>query len=55
MMECVSCEINLLKREAKMNDYSKASVEVLNHMSELSVKCFCCIFFLQALDPLKEA
>ncbi|KAM8739310.1 cilia- and flagella-associated protein 46 isoform 1-T1 [Acanthopagrus schlegelii] len=27
MMECVSCEINLLKREAKMNDYSKASVE----------------------------
>ncbi|XP_073337460.1 cilia- and flagella-associated protein 46 isoform X1 [Pagrus major] len=27
MMECVNCEINLLKREAKMNDYSKASVE----------------------------
>ncbi|XP_049456510.1 cilia- and flagella-associated protein 46 isoform X3 [Epinephelus fuscoguttatus] len=27
IMECVNCEINLLKREAKMNDYSKASVE----------------------------
>ncbi|XP_034078590.1 LOW QUALITY PROTEIN: cilia- and flagella-associated protein 46 [Gymnodraco acuticeps] len=27
LIECVNCEINLLKREAKMNDYSKASVE----------------------------
>ncbi|XP_059214821.1 cilia- and flagella-associated protein 46 [Centropristis striata] len=27
IMECISCENNLLKREAKMNDYSKASVE----------------------------
>ncbi|KAM9345441.1 cilia- and flagella-associated protein 46 [Symphorus nematophorus] len=27
IMECVSCEINLLKKEAKMNVYSKASVE----------------------------
>ncbi|KAM7385133.1 hypothetical protein PAMP_001229 [Pampus punctatissimus] len=27
IMECVNCEINLLKKEAKMNDYSKASVE----------------------------
>ncbi|XP_035810814.2 cilia- and flagella-associated protein 46 isoform X2 [Amphiprion ocellaris] len=27
VMECVNCEINLLKKEAKMNDYSKASVE----------------------------
>ncbi|XP_040906348.1 cilia- and flagella-associated protein 46 [Toxotes jaculatrix] len=27
IMECVSCEINLLRKEAKMNDYSKASVE----------------------------
>ncbi|XP_070772644.1 cilia- and flagella-associated protein 46 [Enoplosus armatus] len=28
IMECVNCEISLLKREAKMNDYSKASVEI---------------------------
>uniref|UniRef100_UPI0037E7646D cilia- and flagella-associated protein 46 n=1 Tax=Semicossyphus pulcher TaxID=241346 RepID=UPI0037E7646D len=27
IMECVNCEINILKSEAKMNDYSKASVE----------------------------
>ncbi|XP_041803927.1 cilia- and flagella-associated protein 46 [Chelmon rostratus] len=27
IMECVNSEINLLKREAEMNDYSKASVE----------------------------
>ncbi|XP_044228761.1 cilia- and flagella-associated protein 46 isoform X1 [Thunnus albacares] len=27
IMECINCEINLLKKEAKMNDYSKASVE----------------------------
>ncbi|XP_074502975.1 cilia- and flagella-associated protein 46 isoform X2 [Sebastes fasciatus] len=27
IMECINCENNLLKREAKMNDYSKASVE----------------------------
>ncbi|KAF3842490.1 hypothetical protein F7725_024441, partial [Dissostichus mawsoni] len=27
LIECVNCEINLLKREAKINDYSKASVE----------------------------
>ncbi|XP_030603277.1 cilia- and flagella-associated protein 46 isoform X2 [Archocentrus centrarchus] len=27
VMECVHCEINLLKKEAKMNEYSKASVE----------------------------
>ncbi|XP_043992577.1 cilia- and flagella-associated protein 46 isoform X2 [Gambusia affinis] len=27
MMQCVNCEINLLKIGAKMNDYSKASVE----------------------------
>ncbi|KAM3606725.1 uncharacterized protein V6R79_022079 [Siganus canaliculatus] len=27
LMECVKSEINLLKKEAKMNDYSKASVE----------------------------
>nr|XP_046258124.1 cilia- and flagella-associated protein 46 isoform X1 [Scatophagus argus] len=27
VMECVNCEINLLKRDAKMNDYSKVSVE----------------------------
>uniref|UniRef100_A0A087XKH0 Cilia and flagella associated protein 46 n=1 Tax=Poecilia formosa TaxID=48698 RepID=A0A087XKH0_POEFO len=27
MMECVNCEINLLKKRAKMNNYSKASVE----------------------------
>lgn len=41
MMECVNCEINLLKRDVKMNDYSKASVEVLNHFPELSAMCFC--------------
>lgn len=40
-MECVNCEINLMRREAKMNDYSKASVEVLNHLPELSAMCFC--------------
>lgn len=39
-MECVNCEINLLKKEAKMNDYSKASVEVLHHMPELSAMCW---------------
>ncbi|KAM6997214.1 cilia- and flagella-associated protein 46 [Tautogolabrus adspersus] len=27
IMECVKCEINILKRGAKMNDYSKTSVE----------------------------
>ncbi|XP_008297596.1 tetratricopeptide repeat protein 40 [Stegastes partitus] len=27
IMECVNCEISLLKKEATMNDYSKASVE----------------------------
>ncbi|KAF3708572.1 Cilia- and flagella-associated protein 46 [Channa argus] len=27
IMECVNCEINLLKKGAKMDDYSKASVE----------------------------
>ncbi|XP_032397492.1 cilia- and flagella-associated protein 46 isoform X2 [Etheostoma spectabile] len=27
IMECINCENNLLKREAKMNDYSKSSVE----------------------------
>ncbi|XP_047458245.1 cilia- and flagella-associated protein 46 isoform X2 [Mugil cephalus] len=27
IMECVNCEINLLKKGAKMNDYSKATVE----------------------------
>ncbi|CAJ1066948.1 LOW QUALITY PROTEIN: cilia- and flagella-associated protein 46 [Xyrichtys novacula] len=27
IMECVKCEINVLKKEAKMDDYSKASVE----------------------------
>ncbi|KAM9847487.1 cilia- and flagella-associated protein 46 [Aulostomus maculatus] len=26
-LECINCEINLLKKEAKMNDYSKNSVE----------------------------
>ncbi|XP_051232115.1 cilia- and flagella-associated protein 46 [Dicentrarchus labrax] len=36
IMECVNCEINLLKREAKMNDYSKASVEArLREISKL--------------------
>lgn len=40
-MECVNCEINLMRREAKMNDYSKASVEVLSHLPELSAMCFC--------------
>lgn len=39
-MECVQGEINLLKKEVKMNDYSKASVEVLGHMFELSPICF---------------
>ncbi|XP_042358180.1 cilia- and flagella-associated protein 46 [Plectropomus leopardus] len=27
IMECVNCEISLLKRDVKMNDYSKAGVE----------------------------
>ncbi|XP_057703978.1 cilia- and flagella-associated protein 46 isoform X1 [Corythoichthys intestinalis] len=27
MMECINCEINLRKKETKMNDYSKSSVE----------------------------
>ncbi|XP_031140179.1 cilia- and flagella-associated protein 46 isoform X1 [Sander lucioperca] len=27
IMECINCENNLLKREAKMNNYSKSSVE----------------------------
>ncbi|XP_029962388.1 cilia- and flagella-associated protein 46 [Salarias fasciatus] len=27
IMECVNCELNLLKKDAKMSDYSKASVE----------------------------
>ncbi|XP_037829580.1 cilia- and flagella-associated protein 46 [Kryptolebias marmoratus] len=27
IMDCVSCEMNLLQKEAKMDDYSKASVE----------------------------
>nr|XP_057920264.1 cilia- and flagella-associated protein 46 isoform X2 [Doryrhamphus excisus] len=27
IMECVNCEINLQKKETKMNDYSKSSVE----------------------------
>lgn len=29
VMECVNCEISLLKRNVKMNDYSKAGVEVI--------------------------
>lgn len=33
-MECVNCGINLLKNKAKMNDYSKSSVEVLDHTPE---------------------
>ncbi|XP_071380722.1 cilia- and flagella-associated protein 46 [Centroberyx affinis] len=28
IMECVQCELSLLKKEGKMNDYSKACVEV---------------------------
>lgn len=28
-MECVNSEINLLKRDARMNVYSRASIEVL--------------------------
>lgn len=39
-MECINCEINLMKKEAKMNDYSKAGVEVLHHTNELSAMCF---------------
>ncbi|XP_041867180.1 cilia- and flagella-associated protein 46 isoform X2 [Melanotaenia boesemani] len=33
IMDCVNCELNLLKKEAKMNDYSKASVEA--HLKEI--------------------
>lgn len=40
IMECVSCEINLLKRDVKMNDYSKASVTVLHHHPGSSALCF---------------
>ncbi|TNN41338.1 Cilia- and flagella-associated protein 46 [Liparis tanakae] len=36
LMECVNVEIKLRRRRGKMNDYSKASVEVLHHMSGLS-------------------
>lgn len=34
-MECVNSEINFLKKKAKMNVYSKASVEVLNQKHKL--------------------
>lgn len=40
-MECVSCEINLLKRDVKMNDYSKAGTEVLDHFRKLSAAYLC--------------
>lgn len=53
-MECVNCGINLLKKEAKMNDYCKASVEVLVHTPEL-VAVFPLHVFMQAVDPLAEA
>ncbi|XP_026165910.1 cilia- and flagella-associated protein 46 isoform X3 [Mastacembelus armatus] len=36
IMECINCEISLLKKEAKMNEYSKASVEArLKEISKL--------------------
>lgn len=36
-MECVNCEISLLKRNVKMNDYSKAGVEVLHHFPPIII------------------
>lgn len=39
IMECIKCEINLLTRDVKMNDYSKAGVEVLNQTHESSAMC----------------
>lgn len=50
-MGCVNCEINLLKRDVKMNDYSKASVEVLDHLPEITAMLMC---FLH-VDFLAEA
>ncbi|XP_061818695.1 cilia- and flagella-associated protein 46 isoform X5 [Nerophis lumbriciformis] len=45
IMECVNCEINLQKKETKMNDYSKSSVEArlkeigkLNHCLQAAVR-----------------
>lgn len=54
-MECVNCEINLLKKNSKMNDYSKATVEVLDHMCEVSSMIFHHTFVTHAVDPLVEA
>ncbi|KAF0027185.1 hypothetical protein F2P81_019926 [Scophthalmus maximus] len=39
IMECVNSEINLLEKEAKMNDYSKARVEVLDHTLLQEMRC----------------
>lgn len=39
-MECVNSEINLMEKEAKMNDYSKARVEVLDHTWIISRRMF---------------
>lgn len=38
-MECVNCELNLLKKQAKINENSKAGVEVLYHIPELFSMC----------------
>lgn len=54
IMECVNCEINLQKRQGKINDYSKASVEVLHHMSELSADVFP-LHAMQPVDPSVES
>lgn len=33
IMECVKSEVNLLKRDSMMNDYSRASMEVLTYFN----------------------
>lgn len=38
-MECVNSEINLLKRDAMMNVYCRASIEVIADRLELATVC----------------
>lgn len=37
VIECVNCEISLLKRNVKMNDYSNVGVEVLHHFPSIII------------------
>lgn len=47
IIECVNSEVNLLKRDTMMNDYSRASMEVLTYcpkLPKLTINSWCRLF-----------